>query len=182
LTAGDAIVSGTATKFRAHPSSGALVAGAADISGTAARVGAPVTHDSSGAMEAGSASMDGVSELLSKFRGGAPGGRRQKYVIYIDGKRFVGYEDEIYLILKELAKADAETISEGEKPPKRRIVVQVGKARQVSTVESAAQIVLPDFKAMQFDFRRVYLAELASEQLLRQMADELDDEEILLLI
>jgi hypothetical protein len=109
---------------------------------------------------------------------GAPGPRRQRYVIFIDGKRFIGYREEIYAVLERLAEEDAKPVFEGKKPAKRRIVVQQGKEQRIETGVQSPAIVLHDFTAIQTDFRRVYLAQLAHELL----ELERDDEEILLLL
>ena len=107
---------------------------------------------------------------------GAAGGRRQRYVVHINGRRFVGYQEEIYRVIENLAEKDAEVIADGEKPPKRRIVVQRGQEVRVQASDHAP-IVLHDFKPIQEDFRRVYLAQLAHE-----LAEIQDEEEMMLLL
>ena len=132
------------------------------------------------------ATQDGDSGLLTvsveRSQIGAPG-PRNRFVVYINGKRFYGTQDEINRILRDLAREDADTVLEGEKPPKRRIVVQAKRIveKPAPGETQKPQVAGFEFKLAQDDFRRNYLAELSSN-ILRNRHDDDDDETVLMLI
>jgi hypothetical protein len=134
------------------------------------------------------ATQDGDSGLLtvvttSTQRTGVPG-PRNRFVVYVNGKRYYGTREEINRILHEMAEEDAETVLEGYKPPKRRIVVQVKRTVEKPTPSTPEPVPMAsfDFKLAQDEFRRVYLAELSNAILEYQRSIDEDDEEVLLLL
>ena len=134
------------------------------------------------------ATQEGDSGLLtvsvaSAQRIGVPG-PRNRFVVYINGKRFYGTQDEINRILRDLAREDADTVLEGQKAPKRRIVVQAKRIVEKPAPGEPVQIPQVagfEFKLAQDEFRRAYLAEL-SRNILRTKQDEEDDDETVLML
>jgi len=109
---------------------------------------------------------DAITPPVPEAVTGAPG--RYRYVIYINGRRHIGFEDEIRALIASMAEKDADAVIEGKKAPKRRIVVQPGKPFEHEK---------PDFVAMQIDFRKVY-----QEKLALAILENDDDEDWLLLL
>lgn len=67
LTGQIGAVTGSSARFHAFASTGALIASAANVAGSAARAGAFVTHDTSGALTGQGASVSGASSRFRAF-------------------------------------------------------------------------------------------------------------------
>lgn len=143
LSADAATVAGTAAHLTLHTTTGALSADAATIAGDAVHSGL-VTHTTDGTLTAGYATVSGSAQRNGVFVDatniGAPGRPRRsnQWVVYIDGKRYIGTEQEITQLISEIAEEQAEEVVTEAKPAKKpRIIVKPGKAAKT---EKPAQV------------------------------------------
>ena len=130
---------------------------------------------------AGTISTSGGSTAVQST--GVPGGpvfRRTPYLVYIDGKRYIGTEEEVRALIEEFAEEQAERAILQSKPAKKpRIVVEPGRTvedkvfKDMSPPPQVAQRAI----SMQTDMRRLYAEAVA--RMMAAMA-ELDEEESLI--
>lgn len=113
---------------------------------------------------------------------GVPGRtfRRTPYVVFIDGRRYIGTEEEIRAVIEEFAEEQAErAILQAKKPKaKPRIVVEPGRAVEGKVFKDMAPApqVAQQAISLQTDMRRLYAQ--AVERMLA--AFEADEEESLI--
>jgi uncharacterized membrane protein (UPF0182 family) len=142
-----------------------------------------VTHTTEGALTADSASVSGSAQLNGVFvdvvtTSGAPGPARriQRYVVFIDGKRYIGTEQEIRELIEEFAEKQAEKAITQAKVKKPRIVVEAGKT--VSKPSESPQVVKAEVKAeaiaMQAQIRQDYEREYQRALAMIELQDEED--------
>lgn len=113
---------------------------------------------------------------------GAPGGRKNRYVVYVDGARVVGTYAQIQATLRALAEQQATQVIDKAKAPQKPVIV----VKPGSDVDKPAPIVEPMRVQAQVQEFYADIYEQAISALMAQklalMARDMDDEEAMLLL